>query len=74
VGFSSNGRKGTVANAEATREFTRNVATRPVAEPMNATSTPEDIDEFEAAALEAGASLEVKAPRVAAAPICQESP
>jgi hypothetical protein len=73
VGFSSNGRKGTVANAEATREFTWNLATRPLAEQMNATSTTEDIDEFEAAALEAGASLEVKAPRVAAAPVTRSA-
>ncbi|CAN0488222.1 unnamed protein product, partial [Phaeothamnion confervicola] len=38
----------------------------------NATSTTEDVDEFEAAGLEAVASLEVKAPRVAAAPVTFE--
>jgi flavin reductase (DIM6/NTAB) family NADH-FMN oxidoreductase RutF len=72
VGFSSNGWKGTVANADATREFTWNLATRSLAEQMNATSTTEDVDEFEAAGLEAAASLEVKVPRVAAAPVSFE--
>jgi len=72
VGFSSNGWKGTVANAEATREFTWNLATRSLAEQMNATSTTEDVDEFDAAGLEAAASREIDAPRVAAAPVTFE--
>lgn len=72
VGFSSNGWKGTVASAEATREFTWNLATRSLAERMNATSTTDDVDEFEAAGLEAAASREIDAPRVAAAPVTFE--
>lgn len=69
VGFSSNGWKGSVANCDATREFTWNLVTRDLAEVMNATSTTHDVDEFEVAGLAAAPSTEVAAPRVAASPV-----
>jgi flavin reductase (DIM6/NTAB) family NADH-FMN oxidoreductase RutF len=69
IGFSSMGRKHSLANAEATGEFVWNLATRPLAEAMNATSTSDDVDEFAAAGLEAAPSRLVKPPRVAASPV-----
>ncbi|TWE11412.1 flavin reductase family protein [Rudaeicoccus suwonensis] len=69
IGFSSNGWKGSVANCEATGEFTWNLVTRGLAEQMNATSTTADVDEFEASGLEEAASQVVGAPRVAASPV-----
>lgn len=72
VGFSSTERKHTLANIEATGEFTWNLVTRALAEAMNATSTAEDVDEFERAGLESAASAEIAAPRVAASPVSFE--
>ena len=48
IGFSSIGWKDTVANVEATGEFVWNLATRPLAEAMNATSASvaSSVDEF----------------------------
>lgn len=69
VGFSSNAWKDTVANCEATGEFTWNLVTRPLAEQMNASATTAGVDEFDAAGLEAAASHEIAAPRVAASPV-----
>jgi flavin reductase (DIM6/NTAB) family NADH-FMN oxidoreductase RutF len=48
IGFASVGWKDTVANVEATGEFTWNLATRPLAEAMNRTSAPlpPEEDEF----------------------------
>jgi flavin reductase (DIM6/NTAB) family NADH-FMN oxidoreductase RutF len=40
IGFSSEGRKDSVANIEATGEFVWNLATRPLAEQMNRSSAP----------------------------------
>src|SRR5258706_6705393 len=40
VGFSSEGRKDSLANVEATREFVCNLATEGLAEAMNRTSAP----------------------------------
>lgn len=69
VGFSSNAWKDTVANCQDTGEFTWNLVTRTLAEQMNASATTAEVDEFDAAGLEAAASSEIAAPRVAASPV-----
>ena len=68
------GKKDTLRNVEATREFVVNMVDDALAEQMNVTSgdyAPE-IDEFAQASLAAAPSVKVKAPRVAAAPINME--
>jgi flavin reductase (DIM6/NTAB) family NADH-FMN oxidoreductase RutF len=68
------GKKDTLRNVEATREFVVNMVDDALAEQMNVTSgdyAPE-VDEFVQANLAAAPSLKVKAPRVAAAPINME--
>lgn len=74
IAFSSSGWKDSVRNAEATREFTWNLATRPLAEAMNATSASvgREIDEFALAGLERAAARVVKPARVAASPAALE--
>jgi flavin reductase (DIM6/NTAB) family NADH-FMN oxidoreductase RutF len=74
VGFSSNGWKDSVRNIAETREFVWNLATRDLAEPMNATSAPlpHGADEFERAQLEAAPARLVKPQRVAASPVAFE--
>ncbi|WP_395021836.1 flavin reductase family protein [Dongia sp.] len=74
VGFSSNGWKDSVANIAETKEFVWNLATRDLAEPMNATSAPlpHGADEFARAGLDAAPSLQVKPPRVALSPVAFE--
>jgi flavin reductase (DIM6/NTAB) family NADH-FMN oxidoreductase RutF len=72
VGFSSTSRKHTLANIEATGEFTWNLVTCTLAAQMNATSTADDVDEFDRAGLESVASVEIDAPRVAASPVSFE--
>jgi len=72
VGFSSNGYKDSVRNAEQTGSFTWNLVTRELAERMNATATRAAVDEFARAGLEAGGSVEVDAPLVADAPVSFE--
>lgn len=72
IGFSSIGEKHTVAQARATGEFVWNLATRALAEQMNATSTSDDVDEFERAGLEVAPSRLVTPPRVAASPVSFE--
>jgi len=69
VGFSSEGRKDSVSNAEATGEFVCNMVTRDLAELMNVTSASvsRDVNEMELAGLEPAASTLVKPPRVARA-------
>lgn len=69
VGFSSNAWKDTVANCQETGEFTWNLVTRALAEQMNASATTAEVDEFDAAGLEAAESSEIAAPRVAASPV-----
>ncbi len=69
IGFSSTGRKHSVANIAETGVFTWNLVTRDLAEAMNATSTAAEVDEFAAAGLEPLASLAVDAPRVARSPV-----
>jgi flavin reductase (DIM6/NTAB) family NADH-FMN oxidoreductase RutF len=72
VGFSSSGWKDSVANIEATGEFTWNLATRDLAEPMSATSASTGGDEFALAGLEPAPSRLVAPPRVAASPVSFE--
>ena len=72
IGFSSMGWKDSVANADATGEFVWNLATRPLAQAMNATSAATHGDEFTAAGLEATPSRLVAPPRVAASPVAFE--
>jgi flavin reductase (DIM6/NTAB) family NADH-FMN oxidoreductase RutF len=74
IGFSSMGRKDSVANAEATGEFVWNLATFALAGPMNASSAtlPPDVDEFDHAGLEALPSHLVCPDRVAASPVTFE--
>ena len=68
------GKKDTLSNVEATREFVVNVVDDALAEAMNVTSGdyPPGVDEFAQAGLAAAPSAQVKAPRVAAAPINME--
>lgn len=72
--FSSEGRKDTVRNIEATGEFVFNLATLPQVNAMNLTSTdwPSEVDEFRAAGLRKIASEAVAVPRVAGAPAAME--
>jgi flavin reductase (DIM6/NTAB) family NADH-FMN oxidoreductase RutF len=72
--FSSEGRKDTIRNIEASGEFVYNLTTRRLAELMNTTSGdwPPDADEFEKAGLEKAPSDIVAVPRVAASPATME--
>ena len=74
VGFSSTSLKDSVRNIEATREFTWNLVTRPLAERMNATSAAvgPEVDEFALAGLAPAPSRIVAAPRVAESPVSFE--
>ena len=73
IGFASVGWKDSVANVEASKEFVWNLATRPLAEAMNISSTSErDKDEFALAGLEAAPSRIVRPPRVALSPVSFE--
>ncbi len=60
------GRRDTLANVRATREFTINIVTDEVVEAMNTTaaSVEEDVDEFELAGLTAVPSISVAPPMV----------
>jgi flavin reductase (DIM6/NTAB) family NADH-FMN oxidoreductase RutF len=71
IGFSSIGWKDSVANAQATGEFCWNLATRPLAEAMNATcaSAPHGVDEFDLAGLTRAPGRLVAAPRVLESPV-----
>jgi flavin reductase (DIM6/NTAB) family NADH-FMN oxidoreductase RutF len=74
IAFSSTGKKDSVVNVEATGEFVWNLATRELAEAMNATSAGvgPDVDEFALAGIEAAPSRLVAPPRVAASPAAFE--
>jgi flavin reductase (DIM6/NTAB) family NADH-FMN oxidoreductase RutF len=74
IGFSSIGWKDSVANIEATGAFVWHLATRELADAMNASaaSVPATVDEFELAALEKAPSRVVHVPRVAAARVAFE--
>lgn len=71
IGFSSQGWKDSVANAEATGEFVWNLATRAQAEAMNASSAmvPADVDEFILGGLGKMPSRLVAPPGVAGSPV-----
>lgn len=74
VQFTSVGRKDTLRNVEATREFVVNFSPEPLRAEINATSTdfPPEISEFDAVGLAREPSLRVKPPRVAASPVALE--
>ncbi|MES2162989.1 MAG: flavin reductase family protein [Pseudomonadota bacterium] len=74
IGFSSQGRKDTLRNIEQTGEFVWNLATRPLAEAMNASCAPAppEVDEFALAGLTPAASTIVAVPRVAESPVAFE--
>jgi len=74
IGFASLGRKDTLRNVEATGEFVWNLATRPLAEQMNAScaAAPPEVDEFQLAGLATAPSRIVAVPRVAASPVSFE--
>lgn len=72
--FSSSGAKDSLTNVEMTGEFVWNMATRSLAEAMNATSAPvpPETDEFTLAGLETASSCLVAPPRVSASPASLE--
>ena len=74
IGFSSQGRKDTLNNVEATGEFVWNLATRPLAEAMNLSCAPAppEVDEFELAGLTPAPARVVRTPRVAESPVAFE--
>ncbi|NRR33569.1 flavin reductase family protein [Oxalobacteraceae bacterium] len=74
IGFASVGRKDTLRNIEETGEFVWNLATRPLAEAMNASSAmvASQVDEFALAGLTPQASRIVAVPRVAESPVAFE--
>ncbi len=71
IGFASIGRKDSLANAEATGAFVWNLATRGLAEAMNATSATvaHGVDEFDLAGLTPAPSRLVAPPRVLESPV-----
>lgn len=74
VGFTSEGLKHSPRNARDTGEFVFNLATLPLMEAMNKTSTEleDTVNEFEFAGLDMAPSHNVRAPRVAASPASLE--
>ncbi|MBX6424762.1 MAG: flavin reductase family protein [Variibacter sp.] len=74
VGFSSEGRKDSVAFVEETQEFVCSLATYDLREAMNATSAAvaRGVNEMELAGLAPAPSRLVKPPRVAASPCALE--
>lgn len=74
VGFASIGAKDTLRNVQDTGEFVWNLATRPLAEAMNAScaAVAPEVDEFALAGLAAVPSRMVNAPRVAESPVAFE--
>jgi flavin reductase (DIM6/NTAB) family NADH-FMN oxidoreductase RutF len=74
VVFGSGGRKDSVNNIEAAREFAVNLATWDLREQMNATSAAfaPHLDEFELVGLAKAPCRLIKSPRVLASPACLE--
>lgn len=74
IGFSSEGRKDSIANIEATGEFVWNLSSKPLAEQMNLTSAavPADVDEFALAGLTPVPGRNVAVPHVGEAPAALE--
>lgn len=74
VGFASIGAKDTLRNVQETGEFVWNLATRPLAEAMNAScaAVGPEVDEFALAGLTPAPSRLVASPRVAESPVAFE--
>jgi flavin reductase (DIM6/NTAB) family NADH-FMN oxidoreductase RutF len=74
VGFANIGAKDTLRNVQETGEFVWNLATRPLAEAMNAScaAVGPEVDEFALAGLTPTPSRLVGAPRVAESPVAFE--
>lgn len=74
IGFASVGRKDSLNNIEATGDFVWHLATRELAEAMNASAAGVDasVDEFDLAGLTPVPSRVVSVPRVAEAPVAFE--
>ncbi|MYM25021.1 flavin reductase family protein [Duganella sp. FT135W] len=74
IGFASLGRKDTLRNVEETGEFVWNLATRPLADAMNAScaAAPPEVDEFQLAGLKTAPSRIVGVPRVTESPVSFE--
>ena len=74
IGFASIGAKDTLRNINETGEFVWNLATRPLAEAMNAScaTVPPAVNEFELAGLTALPSQVVNVPRVGESPVAFE--
>ena len=74
IGFASIGAKDTLRNVQETGEFVWNLATRPLAEAMNAScaAVGPEVDEFTLAGLTPAPSRLVAAPRVAESPVAFE--
>lgn len=74
LGFASIGAKDTRRNAQQTGEFVWSLATRPLADAMNAScaAVPPEVDEFTLTGLTPQASSVVTPPRVAESPVAME--
>jgi len=74
VQFTSVGRKDSLRNVEATREFVVNLTPEPLFEAVNATSVnaPPDVSEFDHVGIAREPSLRVAPPRVAESPVAIE--
>lgn len=74
IGFSSIGRKDSLANIEETGEFAWNLATLPLAEAMNQScvAVAPDVDEFVLSGLTPTSSRLISAPRVLESPVSFE--
>ncbi|WP_370152456.1 flavin reductase family protein [Ferrovibrio sp.] len=74
IAFGSSGRKDSLTNIEATGEFVASMATRPLAEAMNATSASvaPEVDEFALSGLTPAPCRQVRPPRVAESPAAME--
>lgn len=74
VQFTSVGRKDSLNNVEATREFVVNFAAEPLYEQVNASATnfPPEVSEFEAVGVTTEPSRTIAVPRVAESPVAIE--
>lgn len=74
VMFSSNGKKHSLRNVEATGEFTCSFVSQPLSDRMNLTSATvaSDVSEYELSGLATAPSMAVKPPRVADSPAALE--
>ncbi|WP_395348905.1 flavin reductase family protein [Variovorax sp. UC122_21] len=74
VGFASITAKDSLRNIRETGEFGWNLATRPLAEPMNQScaAVPPEVDEFTLAGLTPAPSRRIAVPRVAESPVSFE--